>query len=89
MLDTATLSSFLFSLLLYINKCATLLFTIWKTSKQSPFHNVKKSAFVTLLSFLDKNTAVIKLAMKVEEKENDIKNDIVKDYNAIIREVLF
>ena len=34
---------------------------------------------------MEKNTAV-KLPMKEHERENDIKDDIIKDYNSIIRE---
>ena len=42
---------------------------------------------VTLLSFLEKNTAVAKTSMKERERENDdIKDDIIRDYNSIIRE---
>ena len=45
-----------------------------------------KSKVVTLLSFLEINTAVVKVPMKEHERENDIKDDIIKDYNSIIRE---
>jgi hypothetical protein len=35
---------------------------------------------------LEINTAVVKVPMKEHERENDIKDDIIKDYNFIIRE---
>jgi hypothetical protein len=36
--------------------------------------------------FFREKPAVVKLTMKEHERENNIKDDIIKDYNSIIRE---